>query len=668
MKHWNRRLSVKIACFILCILSLGVTIGSVFGVCALVEGNFYRHTEKHILEDATYSLFTSDAYDTIRIGLEIEDYEHGPAENEDFSTEYTNLRFQLFDPDGNVLLKNTHNTLEMDSTFWDYFCSFRVDPSSNSDSEYEDGSEYDYDSEYGYDVEYLGHKAIPHTKNTYVVCAYLEEELPVQDKYAFSSDVIHFVYSLRYTIYLIGIVAFFLCVFTFIVLMLASARKPNSEELHPGIFNHVPIDLMLLPVIFFFAICYFFVYEQLYYESDYAFGIGLIMTGILMAAVFLGFCMSIAARIKQKTLFSNTLIWRCCILLWNTLKWLKIRIGKIAVIISSAFLNIPLIWRTLVIIFGITFLEFIVILGCWWETDILLVFWLLEKLILLPLAIYAAFFMRKLQEGGIALAKGDLSFHVDTKIMFWDFKRHGENLNSIAAGMAKAVDQRLASERMKTELITNVSHDIKTPLTSIINYAGLIEEEPCNSEKHKEYSAVLIRKSTHLKHLLDDLVEISKAATGNLEVALAPCEAGVLLTQAAGEFEQRCNAANLQLITKQPEENLRIMADSRRIWRVFENLMSNACKYSLPGSRVYLSLEAIGKEAVFTFRNTSSTVLDITPEELMERFVRGDASRTTEGNGLGLSIAKSLTELQNGKMDIFIDGDLFKVCLHFPIL
>ena len=220
---------------------------------------------------------------------------------------------------------------------------------------------------------------------------------------------------------------------------------------------------------------------------------------------------------------------------------------------------------------------------------------------------------------------------------------------------------------MKTELITNVSHDIKTPLTSIINYATLIGQEHCDCEKHASYAEVLVRKSDHLKRLLDDLVEASKAATGNLEVQLTPCNAGVLLTQAAGEFEQRCQAAGLTLVTSMPEETVQIMADSRRIWRVFENLMGNACKYSLSGSRVFLTLTKEQSHAVFTIRNTSQTVLNISARELMERFVRGDSARSTEGSGLGLSIAQSLTQLQGGAMEVSVDGDLFRVTLRFPL-
>ena len=349
-----------------------------------------------------------------------------------------------------------------------------------------------------------------------------------------------------------------------------------------------------------------------------------------------------------------------------TLKLLFKGIVHVGKAFLSLILAIPLIWRTVLFVLANLAADLLLLVSAYNWSELAFFFWAVKTLLILPLILYGAIMLRRLERGGKAIAKGDLSYRIDTKCMLWDFKRHGENLNSISSGMACAVEERLQSERMKTELITNVSHDIKTPLTSIINYSGLIAKEECTCESHREYAEVLVRKSEHLKRLLDDLVEISKAATGNLDVALFPCEADVLLSQAAGEFEGRCRAANLELITSAPEQPVSIMADSRRIWRVFENLMSNACKYSLPGSRVYLSLEKDKNDAVFIFRNTSRTPLNVSPEELCARFVRGDSSRTTEGNGLGLSIAKSLTELQGGKIDIIIDGDLFKVVLRFP--
>lgn len=657
MKHWNRRLPAKIICFILCIVSLAITGASATGAVLLGENGFYNHSKESMYKEISYDIFGSQANDIMHEAMDFTngDFSVNPLEyNTDFSPKFTNLRFQVFDPEGAVIFQNTEDTLDEKSDLWQYFYSFKVTIDS------EDG--------YSLDIENWGRLPVTDEENIYIVQAYLQPDLTVDDNYSLCKKALDFAYTMRYAVYPIGIGAFILAIFCFVMLMCASARRPKAEEIHPGPLNRVPLDVMLMLACLLFVLCADLTLDQFYYWDDSAYIVALIASILIVANVCLGLCMSIAARIKQGTLFANTLVWKCCKLIWNAVKWIGRKFRKFSGFLMEIFLNIPLIWRTIVIVCGVSILELIVIFCAWWEMDVLLVFWVIEKVILVPVIIYEALIMRKLQKGGIALANGDLSYQTDTKTMFWDFKRHGENLNSIAAGMATAVEERLQSEHMKTELITNVSHDIKTPLTSIINYAGLIEEEPCNSEKHKEYSAVLIRKSAHLKHLLDDLVEVSKATTGNLEVDLIPCEAGVLLTQAAGEFEQRCEAANLILITKQPEENIRIMADSRRIWRVFENLMSNACKYSLPGSRVYLSLERIDNEAVFTFRNTSSTALDITPEELMERFVRGDSSRTTEGNGLGLSIARSLTELQNGKMDITIDGDLFKVVLRFPVV
>lgn len=235
----------------------------------------------------------------------------------------------------------------------------------------------------------------------------------------------------------------------------------------------------------------------------------------------------------------------------------------------------------------------------------------------------------------------------------------------IGQGVSRAVAEKTKSERLKTELISNVSHDLKTPLTSIINYAELIGREETENATIKEYAEVLLRQSGRLKRLLENLVEASKAVTGSLEVNLEPCEAGVLLSQAAGEYQQRMEEKGLELRVNQPEEPVRILADGRHLWRVFDNLLNNICKYAQEGSRVYLTLEQKEGKAFIIFRNMSGYALDISPQELEERFVRGDKSRHMEGNGLGLSIAKSLTELQKGQMDIVIDGDLFKVTLSF---
>lgn len=371
---------------------------------------------------------------------------------------------------------------------------------------------------------------------------------------------------------------------------------------------------------------------------------------------------NVAIRIKQKAYKQSITYW--------ILHALHIA-GKrtchaVGGFIKEVFSRLPLLWRTIVIMVGLLFLEFLSFGFTWPHADSALVFWVIRSLILLPAVIYLALMLRKLEEAGEKLADGDFTYKTDLKTLFWDFKKHAETLNRIGDGMEIALKERMKSEHLKTELITNVSHDIKTPLTSIINYATLIGEEETDNEKIKEYSEVLVRQSTKLKRLTEDLVEASKATTGNLEVSLQPCDASIFLTQASGEYEEKLQTNNLTLIVKAPEENISIMADGRRMWRVFDNLMNNISKYSLPNSRVYLGLESVGNNAVFTFKNTSKDELDISEEELMERFVRGDKSRNTEGNGLGLAIAKSMTELQGGSLRITIDGDLFKAILTFP--
>ena len=272
----------------------------------------------------------------------------------------------------------------------------------------------------------------------------------------------------------------------------------------------------------------------------------------------------------------------------------------------------------------------------------------------------------KLQVGSRQLAEGNFTQKIDTRKMFWEFKKHAENLNSVGEGMTKAVNERMKSERFKTELITNVSHDIKTPLTSIINYVDLLEKTEIQDETQKEYLDVLKRQSARLKKLIEDLIEASKASTGNLPVNKEDLEADVFLTQIAGEFEEKLEAGGLELILDKPEETVHVSADGRHLWRVVDNLMNNICKYALPNSRVYVNLEETADEIIMIFRNISKYPLNISSDELMERFVRGDSSRNTEGNGLGLSIASSLMELMKGKLELYIDGDLFKVELRLP--
>ena len=292
--------------------------------------------------------------------------------------------------------------------------------------------------------------------------------------------------------------------------------------------------------------------------------------------------------------------------------------------------------------------------------------WLLLKFLEGGIVIHVILSMKTLSAGGKELAAGNLDYKVPTDRLYGEFRRHGENLNNLRQGIQHAVEEQMKSERMKTELITNVSHDIKTPLTSIVSYVDLLKKEPMPNDQAREYLNVLDRQAARLKKLTEDLVEASKASTGNLTVHFQPTDVNVLLSQSSGEYQERLAARDLSLVLTPAEEAPWISADGQLLWRVFENLLSNAQKYAMPGTRVYLSCQATEAEVAVTFRNISATPLNISAEELMDRFVRGDAARSTEGSGLGLSIARDLTQLQHGRFDLTIDGDLFKVVLTFP--
>lgn len=657
MKRFIRTIPGKVILFLGVILSFSIAAACVFGGIAIADAGLYEQPKESVIKNRTAEMFHNDAYEIIWDVWRSDVYGMHTYNSMDSRT---NIRYEIYNADGCLVAGNGDIDVEAD---WDYYCYYWVNK-----YEYEDGS-YGMD----YDILWEGTEPVDEAVldeeeilgEVYKIYACLDEELPVNDQYALMVKAVNLGYTFRYAVYPIGIAAVLLAVFSFIALMCVSARRPDTDELVPGLLNRVPSDVMAAAMI-----CAGVLEAAVLDNWGYR-GIGGIICIILVSlgilSCLLGFCMGVSARIKQKTLFSNTLTWYCIRMLWRFIKWIGRGARRIWQGILMLFHGIPFVWKTALALAGISILEYLVIRICWWEMDNYLVFWFFEKIIIIPVILFGAVELRILQKGGKALASGNLGYQVDTSQMFWDFKKHGENLNSIAEGMTLAVEERTKSERMKTELITNVSHDIKTPLTSIINYANLIGNESCENTVIMEYAKVLVRQSERLKRLIEDLVEASKAATGNLEVLLAPCEAEIFVTQISGEYEQKLKDAGLELITKQPEESLKVMADGRRMLRVFDNLMNNICKYAQSGTRVYLSLEKQGGEAVITFKNTSRAALDISADELMERFVRGDSSRNTEGNGLGLSIARSLTELQKGTMSLSIDGDLFKVTLRFPI-
>ena len=271
----------------------------------------------------------------------------------------------------------------------------------------------------------------------------------------------------------------------------------------------------------------------------------------------------------------------------------------------------------------------------------------------------------KIAEAIKEIANGDTRYRLEESEFTGREISVVKDLNNISKGFQGAINEQVKSERLKADLITNVSHDIKTPLTSIINYVDLIKREKPENAKIQEYLDVLSVKSQHLKNLTEDLVEASKVSSGNISVELRDIDLVEMINQTNGEFEEKFAEKGLKIISTLPTTGIMIKADGRHLWRVLENLYNNAFKYAAKNSRIYIDITSENNIATFVIKNISENPLNIKPDELTERFVRGDVSRTTEGSGLGLSIAKSLTILQGGKFEIIIDGDLFKVQIRF---
>ena len=360
---------------------------------------------------------------------------------------------------------------------------------------------------------------------------------------------------------------------------------------------------------------------------------------------------TLAVRLKSGSLGRTTLL--CRVVTWMVST------------IHEFFLDLPVTWKA-VLSYGVYFFANLLFLAGARRNALIAFLWLLLHAVVLLLLCWWTVGFQRLRKAATTIAGGDLEYQIDTQHLPHDLRLQAEDLNNISVGLAGAVDEKMKSERFKAELITNVSHDLKTPLTSILNYVSLLKTTEQADPKAREYIEVLERKSQRLKKLTEDLVEASKASTGVLSVQREKIGMSQLVDQALGEWEEKLEGKKLTVVTTQPEGETWVYADGRHLWRVIDNLLSNCAKYALEGTRIYLDLARGRGQVSLSVKNISREALNIPPERLMERFVRGDASRTTEGSGLGLSIARSLTELQGGSFELAVDGDLFKAIVSLP--
>lgn len=503
---------------------------------------------------------------------------------------------------------------------------------------------------YNYSYRYSDDSMMPH----YDIYSYYDEEKTAQaTNFILNKNVYDFMLQHKQLPIYTGIISFFGLVIIAFYLFWAIGYKKGKEGIYLNTLDKVPYEIISV-------ICCSVISMMLAVMVN-AFDIYTRYIAVILNMIFYGIAYIACAvwgvttikRIKAKVFWKSFLSYK--IIKWIYSKMKKM-IEEIRYKTSSGKKIFWYYWGFIVIsiILGAFFASTLSIL-------ILLIFW-----------IWTFYQIKKysrqqeeIKEALEQIYQGKTDIYLNQEELEGILKQMAIYINDIAGGFSNAIEESLKSERLKTELITNVSHDIKTPLTSIINYVDLLKKEDIRDEKVKEYIQILDKKAQRLKKLTEDLVEASKVSSGNVKLNIEEINLKELMNQSIGEFKDRFEEKNLKIEMNMPVEEIKIKADNRYLYRVIENLFSNITKYALDNSRVYIDMKKENSKIAINIKNISKEKLNISSDELMQRFVRGDKSRYTEGSGLGLSIAKSLTELQGGKFDIIIDGDLFKVVMEW---
>lgn len=510
-------------------------------------------------------------------------------------------------------------------------------------------------------------QAAPYENGTYDIWLLIDTSYPYEDMYyeasiSYQETRTTYIQSLWLTTF-----SLLICLVTFLALIVYSGHQDHSGEIHLHKFDQIKTEFFLFFCLI-GTLIGLFLYQRIgcklihilvpvehwfYWEKI------LRILVFYLAAFFTSF--GLLRRYKAKTIWENSITSHC-------IHAMRLSISHKRFSVALLIISISYLIACTILIGAGSYLLFMYPGQLWSLFSIpLLLLWIGLSLFLLYHLLLSAIQQDKLNSALQHLASGETNYKVHLDDFSGKEREMAENINNISSGLETALQEKVRSERLKADLITNVSHDIKTPLTSIINYVDLIKREQITDPKILKYLEVLDQKSQRLKTLTEDLVEASKASSGNMKLEIMNIDLVELVQQTAGEFEEKFASRHLSMVMNLPKESIIIAADGRRMWRILENLYNNACKYAMEQSRVYIDVFVKESNVYFTIKNISANPLNIRPEELTERFVRGDVSRSTEGSGLGLSIAKNLTELQKGTFTIYIDGDFFKAELCFPI-
>lgn len=648
------------------ILLIGLTIvvvGCFLGISYLFEYDFYDkgnngETAKSVavqiysLDDCEkakdyFRCYTAKYFNANPDGTENE--EIAPADDyrleyyeEYFDSEKTNFIFAVYDTDGNIA--------------WEPIGDYYSYMFAKEQTEYLGTSDFYIAEESGKIVPLKIHFAI-----------LINDTREINDRYKSAFDWIEVANSLKYFVFIVLFISILIIVILLSIATInAGTTDPETGELVLGFVDRIPLDICTVVLIGFFAVAWMVM--GLTTAAD----VNMVLNNLVVVITFVAFVMllmtylmTVSVRVKMGKFYKNTVIY----MIYRKFKRKTPRKIRKAFGEMSFFAKI-ILGISAYVIFEAAILIAMAYAGIFGEesTDVFTMFlivWGMTRLLLIPIFVLVAINLNYIREEGERLAGGILDDSVTNKLSIAAFKAHGKNLDQIRKEINKAMEQELKSERLRNELITNVSHDIKTPLTSIKSYVDFLQRDNLTEKERKEYLEIVAKHTDKLAVLAKNLIEVSQITSGNIEVKREKTSLNIIIEQTLEEFALKLEQSELMPRVIMPEKDVFVMGDGEWLWRIFSNLLNNACKYAAVGTDVEISLEENNKKAAVRIANISKSALNVEGDELFERFVRGDSSRHTDGNGLGLSIAKSLAELQGGTLDISVKGDTFVAVVIF---
>lgn len=656
--------SDRIISLILLVCVTIVAAGCVMGIFYLQEYNFYGNDEGKTAKSFAVQLYSTDDVEFAKdyyLSSKAEDI-YG-RKSSTYKDDYYKTRFSRENTNFVFTVNNVLNEVLFDS----------LNPQGDPDSQltFEDArksSEYSGRSDFFF-FDINGNMITLRLE----YCILSPEHQVAKDRYSSSFQWIDIAYTLRYFVF----VVLFIAVAVIIILLSmfainAGTVDEETGEIIPGFIDKLPLDFVTVFTALLFVVAGMIMGLTAAADTEMVLSNVIVMI-IFVAAVLviMSYLTTFSVRVKMGKFYRNTVIYG----IYHRFKrrtprkirravfgemslFKKIVLGVVAFILVEGSI------LAVVAYFGILNVEIAdsaLVLG------IFLIVWAVTRLIIIPIAVMIAINLNYVKEEGRRLAEGVLGDEISDKLSVAAIRTHGQNLDRIRKEINKAMEQELRSERLKSELITNVSHDIKTPLTSIKNYVGFLNSKNLTEEERQKYISIISKHTDKLSMLLNDLIEASKIQSGNIEINLEKTSLNIVIEQTVEEFAIKLEQSLLIPRIDMPMDDIYIMGDGQWLWRIFANLINNACKYAAPETDLEIKLEKIENKARICISNISDAEISVEGNELFERFVRGDFSRHTEGHGLGLSIARSLAEMQGGTMDISVTGNKFSVILYFDI-